>query len=104
MSGSTKKSLTKTDIAHIAKLANLPVSESQAERLVKELDVTVSYVSKLQDLNTENVVETSQVTGMENVLREDRIDENRRFTQAEALSNAKRVHKGFFVVDAVFEE
>ena len=66
--------------------------------------MTVGYVSQLQSVNTEDVVETSQVTGLENVLREDEIDESRILTQEEALSGAKSTHNGFFVVDRIFEE
>ncbi len=96
--------LTTNDIDKIARLANLPLNEAQARELTEQVGVTVSYVSELQTLATDNVTETSQVTGMENVLREDEIDTTRMFSQEEALSNAKRTHNGFFVVDRVLEE
>lgn len=104
MNASDNPTLTKTDITRIAKLANLPVSEQQAEELTAQVGETVSYVSQLQSLPTDNVEETSQVTGMENVLREDEIDTKRMFSQEEALANAKRTYNGFFVVDRVLEE
>ncbi len=104
MNASDKPTLTIQDITRIAKLANLPVSQQQAEELTEQVDVTVSYVSQLQTLNTDAVEETSQVTGMENVLREDEVDTARMFSQEEALSNAKRTYNGFFVVDRVLEE
>jgi len=96
--------LTTGDIDKIARLANLPLNETQTNELTEQVGVTVSYVSELQTLATDNVAETSQVTGMENVLREDVIDESRMFSQEEALANAKRTHNGFFVVDRVLEE
>ncbi len=101
---STKSSITVTDIAHIAKLANVPVTNEQAEDLTKQVGVTVEYVSQLSNVDTEGVIETSQVTGLENVLREDEIDTTRMFSQEEALANAKRTYNGFFVVDAVLDE
>jgi aspartyl-tRNA(Asn)/glutamyl-tRNA(Gln) amidotransferase subunit C len=101
---SSKPTLTTADIDHIAKLANLPLTPSQAADLTQQLGTTVSYVSKLQELPTDGVEETSQVTGLENIWREDAIDLARIFTQEEALSGAKRTHNGFFVVDAVLEE
>ncbi|MBI5620037.1 Asp-tRNA(Asn)/Glu-tRNA(Gln) amidotransferase GatCAB subunit C, partial [Candidatus Gottesmanbacteria bacterium] len=58
---------------------------------------------KIQTLDTSNVPETSQVTGSENVFRDDEVDAGRILTQEEALSNAKRTHNGFFVVKSVFE-
>ncbi len=101
---STKPTVTATDIAHIAKLANVPVTSEQVEELTKQVGVTVEYVSQLSMVDTVGVTETSQVTGLENVLREDEIDTTRMFTQEEALANAKRTYNGFFVVDAVLDE
>jgi aspartyl-tRNA(Asn)/glutamyl-tRNA(Gln) amidotransferase subunit C len=105
-SGNTikKSSLTVSDIDRIARLAHVPVTQTQAEELTDQVGVTVEYVSQLASLSTEGVVETSQVTGLENVLREDEIDTSRMFTQEEALANAKRTYNGFFVVDAVLDE
>lgn len=96
-------SITQHDSRHIAELANLPLTDKQQEELTEQVKVTVAYVSQLQSLTTDDVEETSQVTGMENVFREDEIDAKRMFTQEEALANARRTHEGFFVVDAVFE-
>jgi aspartyl-tRNA(Asn)/glutamyl-tRNA(Gln) amidotransferase subunit C len=104
MNASDSPTLTKNDITRIAKLASLPVSEQQAEELTEQVGVTVSYVSQLQSLATDEIEETSQVTGMENVLREDEVDTSRMFRQEEALANAKRTYNGFFVVDRVLEE
>lgn len=98
------KTLTARDIAHIAKLAQLPLTEEQTEELRKQVGITVSYVSQIQQLETGDSEETSQVTGLENVFREDVIESKRTFTQEQALANAKRTHNGFFVVDAVFHE
>lgn len=96
--------VTASDIDHIARLANLPLTTEQAVELTEQVGVTVAYVSHLSSLDTSGVIETSQVTGMENVLREDVVDEHRMFTQEEALANAARTHNGFFVVDRVLEE
>lgn len=96
--------LSSADIDHLARLANLPLSKEEAEKLKKQVGITVQYVSQLQTLPTDDVIETSQVTGLENVYREDEVDASRTFTQEQALGNSKRTHNGFFVVDAVFEE
>ena len=96
--------LTGSDIDHIARLANLPVTTEQAHELTEQVGITVQYVSQLQSLTTTGVEETSQVTGLENVFREDKIDTSRMFTADEALANATRTHNGFFVVDRVLEE
>lgn len=91
-------------VKHIAKLANLKLTDEQIEKLTPQFTSVLDLVSKIQELNTEGVEETSQVTGLENVFREDVVDEKRMLTQESALSNAKKRHKGYFVVDAIFEE
>jgi len=104
MKSKNKQPVSRKDIDHIAMLSHLPITGTQAEELTDQVGVTVEYVSQLQSQDTEGVTETSQVTGMENVFREDAVDTSRRFTQEEALSNAKRTHNGFFVVDAVLDK
>ena len=90
-------------VEKIAKLAHLTLTPSQQQQFTQQLSPVIDYVSKIQALDTTNVPETSQVTGLENVLREDEVDAGRMLTQEEALSNAKRTHNGFFVVKAIFE-
>lgn len=95
------KTLTKDEIKHIARLAHLILTDKQLEWLVPQLSTVISYVSHVETLDTKGVVETSQVTGTENVFRDDVIDASRLLTQEETLSNAKKTHNGFFLVKAV---
>lgn len=96
--------VTIKDIDHLATLANLPLTKDQAAELTSQVGITVSYVSTLQSLPTEGVTETSQVTGLENIFREDAIDASRILSQEDALSQSNRTHNGFFVVDQVLDE
>lgn len=95
--------LTLDDVRHVAKLAHLTLTDEQLELFRSQLSSVLEYMSKIQTLDTKNVVETSQVTGLENVFREDVVEEARMLSQDQALSNAKRKHNGYFVVDALFE-
>jgi len=89
------------DIQHIAKLANLFIDADQQDIFASQLTAILAFVSKLQEISTENVEPTAQVTGLVNVYREDVIDESRMLSQKDALRNAKATHNGFFVVPAV---
>ena len=95
--------LTSAIVKHIAKLANLDLSEEKLKEILPQLTSVIDFVSKVQSLNTNKVTETSQVTGLENVFREDIVDKSRMLSQEEALSNAKKTYKGYFEVDAIFE-
>lgn len=93
--------LSLTDVQHIAKLANLVIYADQEKLFTPQLTAILAFVSKLQEISTDNVTPTAQVTGLVNVFREDVIDESRMLSQKEALGNAKASHDGFFVVPAI---
>lgn len=100
-----KNTNNRRDVAdYLAKLAKLQPNASDKKALEKQLQSTIEYISKLSEIDTSSVELTSQVTGLSNVFREDEIDEKRILTQEEALKNAKRKYKGFFVVNAIFED
>lgn len=90
-------------VKHLARLARLPIGEKRFGKLQKDLEASFEYVNKIQSLDTKKTQETSQVTGQENVLRNDVVDKSRILTQQEVLSNAPNSHNGFIKVSAIFE-
>ena len=90
------------DIQHIAKLAKLLIDAEQEKLFTSQLTAILAFVSKLQEIPTDNVEPTAQVTGLINVYREDVVDQLRILTQAKALSNAKKTHNGYFVVPSIW--
>ncbi len=98
-----KPTISRDLVKHLSVLANVPLTENQIEKLPDELSTVIEYMSKIITLDTNNIVETSQVTNLENIFREDEIDEKRTLTQDEALSNATEKHNGYFKVKAIFE-
>ena len=91
----------KFDITHTAKLANLKLTDIEKKKIGDQLEDTVEYVEELGEVNVSGVEPTSQVTGLENILREDEIKPS--LTQEEALQNAKSTHNGFFKVKGILE-
>jgi aspartyl-tRNA(Asn)/glutamyl-tRNA(Gln) amidotransferase subunit C len=94
--------ITIKDVQHIAKLVNLPIQSDEAENLAPQLSQAADYVNVLSELYLNNTSETSQVTGLTNVFRQDEIEPS--LTQEEALKNAKNTYEGYFVVPAVIEK
>ncbi|MDO8660093.1 MAG: Asp-tRNA(Asn)/Glu-tRNA(Gln) amidotransferase subunit GatC [Candidatus Parcubacteria bacterium] len=92
----------KIDVTHVAKLANLPLKPEEKEKFEKQLEETLSYVEKLNSINTDGIEPTSQVTGLENVTREDETKPS--LTQEEALSNSKSIHNGLFKVKVILQD
>ncbi len=94
--------LMKINISHIAKLANLRLLPNEKVKLEKQLEETIDYVKELDKVDTKNIEPTSQVTGLENITRQDIAKPS--LSQDEALSNTKSKHNGFFKVGAIFNE
>lgn len=89
----------KFDISHVAKLANLPLTDEEKKRFGKQLEETIEYIENLNEVDTKGVEPVSQVTGLENVTREDIVKPS--LSQEEALKNAGSTHNGFFKVRGI---
>jgi aspartyl-tRNA(Asn)/glutamyl-tRNA(Gln) amidotransferase subunit C len=73
--------LKKEEIQKIADLARLELSEKEKEKYGNQLSDILSYIDQLSEVDTEGVEPTAQVTGLENIYREDEIkvwDKNER--------------------------
>ena len=91
----------KFDVGHVAKLAKLTLSHVEQKKLERQLEETVEYIKELDKVDVAGVKPTSQVTGLENVMREDEVRPS--LTQEEALLNAKSTHNGFFKVKGILD-
>lgn len=89
-------------VKHIAKLANLTLSDTELEKFATQLGETLTYVEQLDSVDTKGIEPTNQVTGLVNITRADEITTS--LSQEEALSNTKSIEQGFFKVPAVLEE
>ena len=69
--------LSKDEVQNIAKLARLELNEKEINQFAHQLSDVLDYFEKLKDINTDNVEETSQVTGLENVYRDDKVDQSK---------------------------
>ena len=102
--GVKKTTVTPQTVAHIAQLANIPVSKTEQESLAHDFEETLVVVDELSSLDVSQVKTTHQVTGLENVWRADEVNQEVMFTQQEALFNAELAHDGYFVVPRILEE
>ncbi len=91
----------KINIAHIAKLANLPLTQEEKKLYEGQLSAILDYVKQIESVNTSDIDPTFNVTTNKNVTRKDVV--NKGFTQDEAISNAPDKKNGFIVSKGVFE-
>ena len=97
-----KNILTKDQIKHVAKLANLSLDEKELQVYTEQLASVLNYMEVLQEVDTKNVPPTYQVLdGTTNVFREDKIKNS--FSQKDALIQSKVTYEGYFLTKNVFE-
>lgn len=93
--------LTQDDVLHIAKLANIPLTDAEVEKYQKQLIETINYVENLDELDTTDIEPTSHSTKVTNVYFKDGTRSDRTLSQEEALMNGKKTKKKMFVVERI---
>jgi aspartyl-tRNA(Asn)/glutamyl-tRNA(Gln) amidotransferase subunit C len=95
--------LTKKQIEHIAKLARLELTEKETQKYGGQLSDVLSYIEQLREVDIDGVEPTAQVTGMENVFREDAAEEWDDAERIEALAQAPELEDGWVKVKRVLD-
>ena len=65
--------ITINDVQHGADLSNLHLADGEAVELQGDLERIIKYIEQLGELDTTGVEPTYQVTGLENVWRDDEV-------------------------------
>lgn len=93
--------ITKETIEHVAGLARLNVTEAEKDRLAHEMEKIISWVDKLNELDTSGVKPMEHVIPLKNVLREDKVKGS--YDRDIILANAPSREDGCFKVPKVVE-
>ncbi len=96
--------VSREDVVKIASLANLELSDKEFKRFPEQFSETIDVVNQLGEIDTKGVELTTQVTDLKNVLRTDEVLGIRGLSKEEALSQARRVSNGYFVVDKILDK
>lgn len=67
--------ITTDDVRHLAQLSNLGLSDEEVSSLQGDITNILDYINQLSELDTTGVEPTYQVTGLENVWRDDVVDQ-----------------------------
>ena len=65
--------ITNDDVRHLAQLSSLQMSDVEVELLRVGIEKIINYINQLDELDTDGVEPTYQVTGLQNVWRDDEI-------------------------------
>jgi aspartyl-tRNA(Asn)/glutamyl-tRNA(Gln) amidotransferase subunit C len=109
--------ITEKDVAYVADLANLDLTENERTAMLRDLNSILEYVDRLNELDTSNVPPMAQVSDRYGVdeskqgsnrfsyaSREDILEGLRKsLLRDEALANAPDADENFFRVPKVIE-
>ena len=91
--------VSREEILHIAKLANLNLKEEEIEKSAKKLEEILNFAQIINNANTDEIKETIMSNENYNVFRKDEIVE---FEDKEALlQNAPTKEDGMFQIPKV---
>ena len=91
--------ITPQDISHVATLARLHLSQEEIDAMAVQLDDILTYVAKLNELDSEGIIPTTHAISIVNAFREDEVKPS--LQREKALANAPRQNGESFVVPRV---
>jgi aspartyl-tRNA(Asn)/glutamyl-tRNA(Gln) amidotransferase subunit C len=87
------------NIEYVSKLARIHLNKSELEKFTPQISKIIDYINKLNELDTEDVLPTTHVVDLKNVLRKD--IKKTGIRREDALKNAPESENGFFKVPKI---
>ncbi|MFI5490935.1 Asp-tRNA(Asn)/Glu-tRNA(Gln) amidotransferase subunit GatC [Actinoplanes sp. NPDC051859] len=94
--------ISREEVAHLARLSRLAVTEEELDQFAGQLDVILQSVARIGDVAAEDIPPTSHSVPLTNVYRDDVVRPS--LTQEEALSGAPDSAEGRFRVPRILSE
>lgn len=91
--------ITRAEVERVAHLARLNLSDQELETMTSQLDTILSYVAKLDELDTTGVQPMTHAFAVSNAFREDRVTAS--LAREEALANGPCQNGEAFVVPRI---
>ena len=64
-------SITRDEVAHLARLARLALTDDELDHFAKQLDVIIGAVARVQEVASAGIPPTTHAARLENVFRDD---------------------------------
>jgi aspartyl-tRNA(Asn)/glutamyl-tRNA(Gln) amidotransferase subunit C len=94
--------ITREEVAHLARLSRLAVTEQELDQFAGQLDVILQSVARVGEVAADDIPPTSHSVPLTNVYRDD--VPLPCLTPAEALSGAPDAFEGRFRVPRILDE
>ncbi len=94
-------SIDKDTVKHISKLARISLDEKKIDNLSKDLTSIISFIEKLNNLNTDKTLPLTSLINASLKFRKDEIKDGK--IRDQILKNSPEKNEEFFVVPKVIE-
>jgi aspartyl-tRNA(Asn)/glutamyl-tRNA(Gln) amidotransferase subunit C len=94
-----KEKITQEEVRHVANLARLDLSDAEEARMTEQMNNILSYMEKLNELDTSGVPATTHAIQLQNVFRQDEAVPS--LNREQALANAPQSDGVSFIVPKV---
>ena len=94
--------ISREEVAHLARLSRLAVTEQELDQFAGQLDVILQSVARVGEVAADDIPPTSHSVPLTNVYRDD--EPRPSLTQDEALSGAPDAYEGRFRVPRILDE
>ena len=95
-------SITRDEVAHLARLSRLALTDAELDHFAGQLDQIISAVARVQEVAAEGIPPMTHAIPVVNVFRDDVTVPG--LTQEQALSGAPAVEQGRFRVPRILAE
>lgn len=94
--------IDKQTIDKVANLARIAIEDKEVDTLMADMNKILTFMEKLNELDTTGVAPLVYMNTEENVWREDEVKQE--ITIEEGLKNAARHNENFFMVPKIIEK
>ncbi|MEY3277731.1 MAG: hypothetical protein RLZZ426_217 [Actinomycetota bacterium] len=94
--------ITREEVAHLAVLARLALTEQELDHYAEQLDVILTSIARVSEVAGQDIPPTSHAIPLQNVFREDVVAPS--LTAQEALSGAPAAEDERFRVPRILDE
>jgi aspartyl-tRNA(Asn)/glutamyl-tRNA(Gln) amidotransferase subunit C len=94
--------ITRAEVAHLARLSRLALSDAELDRMASQLDVILGAVARVGEVAADDIPPTSHSVPLTNVFRPDEVRPS--LAPEAALSGAPAAEQGRFRVPRILDE
>lgn len=94
-----REKITRDEVRHVAVLARLELTEAEELRMTEQMNDILSYMDKLNELDTTSIPATTHAIQLQNVFRADQVHPS--MDREKSLANAPQSDGVSFIVPKV---